>query len=44
MKSEDDIRASYEFQLKGEDSVSYVSMELIKVDSEWNVNFIALEK
>lgn len=44
MKSEDHIQASYEFKLKGDDSVSYVSMELIKKDGEWKVDFIALEK
>ena len=44
IKSENEINTSYQFLLKGEDSASYVSMELIKVDSEWKVNSIALEK
>lgn len=44
MKSEDNIQASYEFKLKGEDSVSYVSMELIKSENKWKVDFIGLEK
>ncbi len=44
MKSEDNILASYQFVLKGEDSASYVTMELIKLDGEWKVDFIGLEK
>lgn len=44
MVSDDNIRASYEFRLKNEDSVSYVTMELTKVDNEWIVDFIGLEQ
>ena len=44
IKSENEINASYRFALKGEDSVSFVTMELIKVDSEWKVNWLGLEK
>lgn len=44
MISEDNISASYEFRLKGEDSVSYVTMKLIKDGVEWKVDFIGLEK
>jgi len=42
--SENDIRASYEFRLLGEDSVSYVSMELTGIDGQWQVTSIGLEK
>lgn len=44
IKADNKIDASYEFLLKGEDSVSYVTMELIKVDDEWKADSIALEK
>lgn len=44
IKAEDRILASYEFLLEGEDSVSYVSMELVKIEDEWKVDFIGLEK
>jgi len=42
--SENTARASYEFRLLGEDSVSYVSMELTKVDGQWQVTSIGMEK
>lgn len=44
IKSENHILASYEFLIKGEDSASYVSMELKKIDGEWKVDAIGLEK
>jgi len=44
IKSEDSIRASYEFALSGEDSVSYVTMELTKTAGQWQVTTIGLEK
>ena len=44
MKAENDIYASYRYLIKGEDSVSYVSMELIKIDGVWKVNSIGIEK
>ncbi|MGY0374996.1 hypothetical protein [Clostridium sp. JNZ J1-5] len=44
IKSENEINASYEFKVNGEDSVSYITMELKKVDNNWKVKSIALEK
>lgn len=44
IKAEDQIHAAYEFKLKGEDSVSYVSMELKKIKGEWSIDSIGLEK
>ena len=44
IKAKDKIHAAYEFKLKGDDSVSYVSMELIRLDSEWKVDTVGMEK
>jgi len=44
IKSDDEISASYEFKLDGEDSVSYVSMILRKTAGQWQVDSIGLEK
>ncbi|MCQ5130218.1 DUF4825 domain-containing protein [Butyricicoccus faecihominis] len=44
IKAKDKIHAAYEFKLKGDDSVSYVSMELIRLDSEWKVDTVGIEK
>ena len=44
IKDKDKIHAAYEFKLKGDDSVSYVSMELIRLDSEWKVDTVGMEK
>ena len=44
IKDKDKIHAAYEFKLKGDDSVSYVSMELIRLDSEWKVDTVGIEK
>jgi len=44
IKSENEINASYRYLLNGEDSVWYVSMELIKIDNVWKVRFIGIEK
>jgi len=44
MESKDSIGASYEFLLKGEDSVSYVTLHLITVDDDWKIDSIGLEK
>lgn len=42
--SDDEIWLSYEYALEGEDSFTYVSMVLRKVNSEWKVSDIGLEK
>lgn len=42
--SDDEIWLSYEYALEGEDSFTYVSMVLRKVNSEWKVRDIGLEK
>lgn len=42
--SDDEIRPSYEYCLSGEDSYAYVSMVLKKVNNEWKVSEIGLEK
>lgn len=42
--SDDEIRTSYEYLLKGDDSYTYVSMTLLRVDGEWKVSEIGLEK
>lgn len=42
--SDDEIRTSYEYLLKGDDSYTYVSMTLLKVDGEWKASEIGLEK
>jgi hypothetical protein len=44
MKSETESKASYRYLIKGEDSFWYVSMELIKVNDEWKVKWIGIEK
>lgn len=44
MVSSDEIRASYEYALKGEDSWSYVTMSLIKTEGEWKVDWLGIEK
>lgn len=44
VEAEDRLRADYQFGLKDEDSVSYVSMHLVNVDGEWKVDAIGLEK
>lgn len=44
IKSDKEIRASYRFAVKGEDSVSYVTMELIKTDEVWKVRWLGFEK
>lgn len=44
IKSERIITASYEFKLAGEDSASYLSLEMEKVDNNWKVSFYGLEK
>ena len=44
IKAKDKIHAAYEFKIKGDDSVSYVSMELIRLDSEWKVDTVGMEK
>ena len=38
------IFASYQYALEGEDSYSYVSMELVWIDGDWKVRSIAIEK
>ncbi len=42
--SEKEIITSYEFATKNDDSYSYVSMTLLKIDGVWKVSFIGLEK
>lgn len=44
MKSENEILTSYEYALKGEDSYSYVTMSVNKVDGEWKIAWIGIEK
>lgn len=44
IKSENEISASYEYKINGEDSVSYITMELQKVNSDWKIKFIGVEK
>ena len=44
IKSEVQINASYRFLLKGEDSVSFVSLELVRIEDEWKVCSLWLEK
>jgi len=39
-----EIYASYEYLIKGDDSLGYVSMILVKVDDEWKVREIYFEK
>lgn len=41
---EDSIIAEYEFQLKGEDSYTYLYLEMKKVNNEWKVEHFGLEK
>ena len=43
-RTDDIIITSYEYALIGDDSYTYVSMELNKVDGEWKVAWIGLEK
>ena len=42
--NEDQIRASYRYVISGEDSYTYVSMELVRVDDVWKVIWIGIEK
>lgn len=42
--AEDRIGASYQFQLEGEDSDTYLSLSMEKVDGEWKVASYGLEK
>ncbi len=44
IKTENEINASYQFNVKGEDTVSYLTMSLQKVDDEWKVKEIVEEK
>jgi hypothetical protein len=42
--SDNEIRASYEYKLIGEDSYNYVSMVFKKQGGEWKVDWIGIEK
>lgn len=44
IKSEDEILASYEYKLNGKDSVSYVIMEMKKVNNNWKIKSIGEQK
>ena len=44
IKSDTQVNASYRYVLKGEDSYSYVSMELAKKDDVWKVRWLGIEK
>ena len=44
IKSDSVIQASYRYAVKGEDSVSYVTMELIKEEDIWKVQWLGIEK
>ena len=44
IKSEHEINASYRYLVTGEDSVSYVTMELVKTDDVWKVQQLWIEK
>lgn len=41
---EDTVIAEYEFGLKGQDSLTYLNLEMKIVDNEWKVQFCGLEK
>jgi len=44
IKSDTEIDATYRYALEGEDSLSYVTMNLVKVDGVWKVKWIGIEK
>ncbi|MCL2083768.1 MAG: M56 family metallopeptidase [Oscillospiraceae bacterium] len=43
IRSENEINASYRFQINDEDSVSYVSMELVRTNDFWKVRGLWME-
>lgn len=44
IKSDNEIDVSYVYVIQGEDSLTYVSMELVKVNDFWKVRGIGIEK
>ena len=44
IKSENEVHTSYTYAIQGEDSLSYVSMDLLKVNDFWRVRWIGIEK
>lgn len=40
----DSVDAEYEFQMKGDDSYTYLYLEMKKIDNEWKVQYFGLEK
>ncbi len=44
IKSENEISVSYRYSVTGEDSLSYVTMALRKIDGVWKVQWLGIEK
>lgn len=42
--NEDSVIAEYEFLLKGEDSYTYLYLEMKRINNEWKVQYFGLEK